>query len=137
MLLRNLDISSRLTNGTKLAILHISTYTLTVRNLADNELHYLPRITCKFLTFQGISVKRIQFPIKVCYAVTIHRAQDQTLDRVLIDLRRDSFTHGCLYVALSRVRNSHSLRTLTTPTRITEEGWARTANVVYRSLLSP
>lgn len=48
------------------------------------------------------SFKRIQFPVKVSFAVTINKAQGQTFKQVGIDLREYCFSHGQLYVALSR-----------------------------------
>ena len=46
----------------------------------------------------------IQFPLQLGYALTIHKAQGKTLDKVIIDLNRGAFAHGQLYVALSRTR---------------------------------
>jgi ATP-dependent exoDNAse (exonuclease V) alpha subunit len=46
----------------------------------------------------------IQFPLQLGYALTIHKAQGKTLDRVIIDIDRGAFAHGQLYVALSRTR---------------------------------
>jgi ATP-dependent exoDNAse (exonuclease V) alpha subunit len=46
----------------------------------------------------------IQFPLQLGYALTIHKAQGKTLDRVIVDIDRGAFAHGQLYVALSRTR---------------------------------
>jgi len=46
-----------------------------------------------------------QYPIKLAWAVTIHKSQGKTFDRVIIDVGRGTFAHGQLYVALSRCRS--------------------------------
>jgi hypothetical protein len=50
-----------------------------------------------------------QVPIRLAYAVTIHKAQGLTLDKVYIDLDRGMFAHGQAYVAFSRARSLEGL----------------------------
>ncbi|MDD8027752.1 MAG: AAA family ATPase [Acidobacteriota bacterium] len=43
-----------------------------------------------------------QYPLKLAWAVTIHKSQGKTFDRVIVDVGRGTFAHGQVYVALSR-----------------------------------
>jgi ATP-dependent DNA helicase PIF1 len=57
-----------------------------------------------------------QYPLRLAWAVTIHKSQGKTFDRVVIDIGRGAFAHGQVYVALSRCTSFEGL-VLKTPIR--------------------
>ena len=57
----------------------------------------------------GASCSRLQLPLKLAWAVTIHKAQGLTLDKVVIDVGRKEFSTGLTFVACSRVRHLEDL----------------------------
>ena len=58
---------------------------------------------------EGDGVTREQIPLRLAYALTIHKAQGGSLDSALVDVGPSTFEYGQAYVALSRVRNMDAL----------------------------
>jgi ATP-dependent DNA helicase PIF1 len=58
---------------------------------------------------EGDGVTREQIPLRLAYALTIHKAQGASLDSALIDVGPSTFEYGQAYVALSRVRSMEAL----------------------------
>ena len=75
----------------------------------------LPRMQHWF-TERGVELLRQQFPLLPAFAHTVHKAQGQTLRRVVVDIKHGPiFSHGMLYVAMSRVRRACDLRFMVDP----------------------
>ena len=52
----------------------------------------------------GSSCSRLQLPLKLAWAVTIHKSQGLTLDKAVLDIGKKEFCAGLTFVAISRVR---------------------------------
>ncbi len=81
----------------------------------------------------AISFSRLQFPLKPCFAMTINKSQGQTLNFVGIHLKEEVFTHGQLFVALSRVS---SLKNIIANINKKNPNYFRTSNVVYKEVFT-
>ena len=57
-------------------------------------------------------MKRRQFPIRLCFAMTINKAQGESINNLVVYLRQPVFSHGQLYVALSRAGLSHGTKVM-------------------------
>jgi len=113
MLIRNLSINEGLCNGTRLIIIELADHLLKCKILTGDKIGdivFLNRITLYCENVYPFTFKRRQFPIKLAFAMTINKSQGQTFNKVGIDLRKDVFNHGQLYVAFSRVRTWKTLK---------------------------
>jgi len=91
----------------------------------------LPRI--KLITSDEdlpLILERTQFPVHLCFAMTVNKSQGQSLDQVGVDLRWPAFSHEQLYVALSRVTSLDRLTLLPS-----EQTPTQTDNIVYSEVL--
>ena len=77
---------------------------------------YIPRMRFKFkLKYaSSFSMTRTQFPLRLCYAMSVNKSQGQSFTQCLFDTTMNSFSHGHLYVALSRMRRYDQLRLILT-----------------------
>ena len=95
-----------LMNGTKCIIHNCNRHFVEVviaAGIYSGQHHSIPRIPLRPLdTMFPFLFERKQFPLRPCFAMTINKAQGQTLKVIGLDLRQPIFAHGMLYVALSR-----------------------------------
>jgi len=74
-----------------------------------------------------IPLQCLQFPVCLAYAMTINKAQGQTVQHVGLDLCTPVFSHGQLYVALSHCTHPRHLKVLFCE----GEGGTKTTNIVW------
>lgn len=126
MFTRN-DPNQRWVNGSLAEVIHCGDDTVTVKMLVDGETHIVEPTKWEATKFRldettnaltaTVAGSFTQIPLTLAWALTIHKAQGQTLPSCVIDLSDGgTFAEGQLYVALSRARALESLH-LTTPIR--------------------
>ncbi|EPB69310.1 hypothetical protein ANCCEY_11605 [Ancylostoma ceylanicum] len=130
MLLRNLDVVSGLCNGTRLKVETLGRYVLGCPFICGdrkNQLAVIPRIDNYWDNHLPFRLRRRQFPLRVAFAMTINKSQGQSFNRVGVYLPEDVFSHGQLYVALSRGRTPVGIK-VQTP-------FSSVKNIVYEEVL--
>nr|XP_040249639.2 uncharacterized protein LOC109743262 [Aegilops tauschii subsp. strangulata] len=117
ILLRNIDLANGLCNGTRLVVRGFE------RNAIDAEIvigqHtgrrvFLPRIPLcpSDNDMFPFKFKRKKFPVRLSFSMTINKAQGQTIPIVGVYLPNPVFSHGQLYVALSRATAKRNIKIL-------------------------
>ncbi|WKY15076.1 hypothetical protein Q1695_000524 [Nippostrongylus brasiliensis] len=130
MLLRNLDVGRALCNGTRLIVCDLDRFVLRCRWAVGPrkwEAVVIPRIAAYAERGLPFRFRRRQFPLCFAFAMTINKAQGQSLSHVGIYLPQDVFSHGQLYVALSRAKSRDGVKVLSKNSRV--------KNIVMRSIL--
>lgn len=117
ILLRNLDTSKRLQNGVRLILKNVLRGNrILVVVKADEQRAYkgppmsppteymLHRIKFELIMgpHQDATVTRLQFPVRLANAVSVHKSQSMTLERHIVDMRDGMFEHGQFFVAMTR-----------------------------------
>ncbi|KAG2888629.1 hypothetical protein PC114_g18335 [Phytophthora cactorum] len=140
MMMRNLNPDLGLCNGTRLGIVELKTHVIhaTIMTGERQGQHVLiPRIV--FISDGEarefpFGLRRKQFPVQPAFAMTINKTQGQTVQNLGLYLSTPCFSHGQLYVALSRVTSRSKFKALIEYPQLEEEDGVYTDNIVYRQV---
>jgi hypothetical protein len=135
ILLRNLCPQEGLCNGSRMVVTSLRTRCIEARLLGgdfDGQLRVIPRIKLSATDDSlGIALSRKQFPVRLCFAMTINKSQGQSFHTVGLDLRTPVFGHGQFYVGVSRTSSVEGLSIL-----LPRESLSKTLNVTYPEVLA-
>jgi len=141
ILLRNLDPNNGLCNGTRLMVRAMQDNAIDAEIVAGQ--HARKRVFIARLPLSpsdDISLpfkfKRKQFPVRLSFAMTINKSQGQTISNVGIYLPEPVFSHGQLYVGLSRGVSRSTTRILAKPKEDLDPTGKSTKNIVYKDVLN-
>ncbi|WVZ94394.1 hypothetical protein U9M48_040292 [Paspalum notatum var. saurae] len=120
ILLRNIDPANGLCNDTRLVVCGFQKNSIDAEIVLGQHAGkriFLPRIPLcpsddEMFPFQ---FKRKQFPIRLSFAMTVNKAQGQTIPHVGVYLLEPVFSHGQLYVALLRATARTNIKILAIP----------------------
>ena len=134
ILLRTLDASGGLCNGTRLLVTALKKRVIEAIILSGTHAGksaFIPRINLVTASSSSLSfnLRRRQFPIRLAFGMSINKAQGQSLETVGIYLQTPVFAHGQLYVAISRSTNCRQIYISLLSFNLT------TTNIVYREVL--
>ena len=108
MVIRNISIENKLVNGTRGIVVELKEMCVIIKDV-DGKLHEI-----LYHSDNNINGKKnvgIAFmPLKLAYAISIHKSQGASIDYLEIDLGDDIFISGQLYTAISRSTNIKNLR---------------------------
>jgi ATP-dependent DNA helicase PIF1 len=138
ILLRNINPSEGLCNGTRLIVHDLQSKVIDAEIITGSHIGkrvFIPRITLSpSESSLPFTLKRLQFPVRVAFSMTINRAQGQTLSKMGLYLPQPVFSHGQLYVALSRVISYQCIKIL-----ILHDDYQKnyqTKNIVYKEIFN-
>jgi hypothetical protein len=142
MLMRNLNTAKGIINGTRMRVVRLQINTIVCIVLTGSSQGreiLIPKVKLSpsesLLPFR---LERLQFPLTLAFAFTINKAQGQTLGKVAIFLPKPVFSHGQLYVGLSRARSFDQVKVFIKSgnvQKLTQNQEIVTENVVWTEVL--
>jgi ATP-dependent DNA helicase PIF1 len=137
ILIRSIAPKAGLYNGTRLRIDALQQFVMTATIVSGNCIGKqvkIPRIDFYFKQSQlPFTLIRRQFPCLSAFALTINRSQGQSFENLGIYLPSPVFSHGQLYVALSRSKSIEKIKVLI---QHEPSDHKHTKNIVYQEVLN-
>ena len=134
MLTANVDVSDDLVKGARGEVVHVNNNseitsvlvrfdndrvglkTIQTSQYSARHPHAVPLSKYEVVFFakgkRGSEIKRLQFPLTLAWATTIHKVQGLTLNEIVVDMKGGRFSPGQAYVAFSRVKTLAGLHIL-------------------------
>ena len=106
MVIRNLSVENHLVNGTRGVVIGLLDKCVIIKDMNDNihNINYYTDLTKNKKNYISF------MPLKLAYAISIHKSQGSSIDCLELDLGDDIFVAGQTYTALSRATNIKNIR---------------------------
>jgi ATP-dependent DNA helicase PIF1 len=107
IIIRNISVENSLVNGTRGIIKHLDEDYVIISDINGN-MHKINYFTDTYNTNKSSYINHM--PVRICYALSIHKSQGMTIDALELDLGSNIFTCGQSYTALSRAKRLNLIK---------------------------
>ena len=130
------DLGEGLCNRTRMVVLNIKRKMLQYRIISKDrrfreKVVLIPRIRLlPNAETLSVPLKRLQFPVRLAFAMTINKSQGQSVEHMEINLQTLVFLHRQLYVAFSRCTSPLNISVLLLEQSVTNFIWTITPGIL-------
>jgi ATP-dependent DNA helicase PIF1 len=109
MLIKNLNVAAGLGNGSRCVVIGFGNQGQPIVKFLNGHEMIMQTAVWSMRVSETARIQRTQFPLKMAFAITTHRAQGCTLDLARVDLGSRLFCSGQFYTACSRIKSIEGL----------------------------